>query len=121
VAAGASLSCAGKMGWTPMHNACIHGRDAIVERLVAAGASLSCAHKDGKTPLHFSIVAGKAAIAEILVAAGSSVHCVDVLQGDMYLLAFSCIALYRGEYNKLRIPEWDPYKLWIPEWDLVAA
>lgn len=53
-------------GWTPLHQAAAHGREAIAKLLVEHGASLDAKSDDGRTPLEMARAKGRGDLETLL-------------------------------------------------------
>ena len=53
-------------GWTPLHQAAAHGREAIAQALLDHGASLTAKSEDGRTPLEMARAKGHEGLEALL-------------------------------------------------------
>lgn len=76
---GAGISTRGRLGYTPLHTACLHGEKTIVKTLLRHGADMVAVDDIGQTPLHKAVVAGHTAIVDTLLANGADVNAPDIV------------------------------------------
>jgi hypothetical protein len=76
-AAGADLSAADAVGWTPAHVAAEYGHAGTIPALHAAGANLEAVGPMGWTPAHLAAQADHAATIAALHAAGANLNARD--------------------------------------------
>ena len=77
LAAGANPNAADRNGRTPLHEAAVYGREAIVPVLLAAGANPNVADRYGGTPLHSAAYYGREATVQLLLTAGAEPNVVN--------------------------------------------
>lgn len=71
---GATLSCAGKDGNTPLHSAVLAGNRDVVAFIVAQGALLNAENKYAMTPLHYAADGMRPDLCGILLRAGADIN-----------------------------------------------
>src|ERR1035441_8499722 len=62
-------------GYTPLHEAAIHGDRLFAEKLLAKNADINALTNDGRTPLHIAARTGQLPMVELLLAHKAQVNC----------------------------------------------
>ena len=68
---GADINQTDNDGWTPLHQAAVKGREAVVTVLLSFGANVNQAKNDGFVPLHFAAFNGHEAVVAALLDKGA--------------------------------------------------
>jgi Ankyrin repeats (3 copies) len=70
---GSDINAADNAGWTPAHNASLHGNDKVLALLLKYGSAIDPIGMEGETPLHDAVANGHAKCVNLLLKYGADV------------------------------------------------
>lgn len=74
VGAGANIDAQGGGGWTPLHNAVVHGHQDISRFLIGSNCDVNIAADNGSTSLHVAAYYGHHVLVDLLIEHGADLY-----------------------------------------------